>query len=427
MSQRLLIVGAGHAHLGVLAALARRPLPDTSVTVVTPYPRQIYSGMLPGWLAGRYTIDELSIPVEPVVRRAGAELLQARVTGLNLERRLAYTDAGYSIDFDFVSLDIGASQELGGIRGAAAGALAIRPLEDFLLRWRDLRDWLAQATQPVTLTIVGGGAAGVEIALAVAAGAAGAARPGGWAGGAGDGAAAAGVAAGVAGVARVAGPAAASGPAAVTDEANAFGTSEGAGWQPLLRVQLVAGRDGVAPTLPASARDRLLRALARGGIRVIEDQAEEIGEGTMLLADGGELTTDAVVIAIGAGAPAWPAKAGLAVDRRGFVVVNRHLQSTSHPFVFAAGDCATLIEHPRPKSGVYAVRAGLPLAENLRRHAQQRPLRSFVPQARALSLMATGRPYAIGCWGGFSFEGRWAWRWKEWLDLRFVRGFQRGG
>ena len=153
---------------------------------------------------------------------------------------------------------------------------------------------------------------------------------------------------------------------------------------------------------------------------MIDDSAVEIGARTILLAAGGELTTDGVLLATGAAAAQWPAAAGLAVDRRGFVEVDTTLRSTSHPFVFATGDCATMIDHPRPKSGVYAVRAGPALARNLRRSVSRAPLDRYVPPSRALNLMVTGRRRAIGTWGGFSFEGVWAWRWKDWIDRRFM-------
>jgi selenide,water dikinase len=114
------------------------------------------------------------------------------------------------------------------------------------------------------------------------------------------------------------------------------------------------------------------------------------------------------------------AQAGLAVDARGFIAVDEHLRSTSHPFVFATGDCATMVEHPRPKSGVYAVRAGPPLAFNLRRIAAERAPQRYLPQRRALYLLATGPQHAIGVWGKLVAEGDWVWRWKDWIDRRFM-------
>ncbi len=117
---------------------------------------------------------------------------------------------------------------------------------------------------------------------------------------------------------------------------------------------------------------------------------------------------------------AWLRDAQLALDDRGFIAVNSHLQSISHPFVFAAGDVATLIETPRPKSGVYAVRAAKPLAANLIAALTGKPLRTFSPQRRALYLISTGPKHAIASWGGFAVAGRWVWRWKNRIDRDYI-------
>jgi selenide,water dikinase len=136
------------------------------------------------------------------------------------------------------------------------------------------------------------------------------------------------------------------------------------------------------------------------------------------------IEADAIVWATGAGAPAWPAGSGLALDAEGFISVEASLQSVSHTDVFAAGDCASVRRQPHPKSGVYAVRQGPLLAENLRRRLENRALTAFKPQPRALALLSSADHRAIGLYGPLVFEGAWVWRWKDRIDRRFVARYR---
>ncbi len=373
--RRLLLVGGGHAHLGVLKSFAERPLADVEVTLVTPHARQIYSGMLPGWIAGHYTVDQIGIALAPLAERAGAKLVTGHVTGLDLQARQAHVmdlrkeAALFELPFDVVSIDTGPVLDTSAIAGSQEHAIALRPLEQFITLWPRVHiQMMANAIEggeTSTLSVIGGGAGGVEVALAIA-----------WR-------------------AHIA--------------------------QVPLRVQLVAGQAGVMPGAPAAVRERVLRALPARGVRVIDDDAVGVDRGTAVLAQGGEVVSEATLLVTGAAAAEWPRASGLAVDGRGFIGINDCLQSLSHPFVFAAGDCASMIDHPRAKSGVYAVRAGAPLAENLRRACAGTALKRWTPQRRALYLFSTGPRHAIACWGALTAEGAWVWRWKDRIDRRFVQ------
>ena len=369
--KHLVLAGAGHAHLVVLEALAHRPLRDVRVTLLSPVGEQVYSGMLPGWMAGLYTRRECLIDVAAFAAHAGAEFVAMRLRRLDAAHRRIETDRGTTLDYDLLSVNTGAHLNLDAIEGLRQHGIALRPLESFLSVWDRMQSQFGSSSRPFTVSVIGGGAGGVELAFAVAARARSSAVP--------------------------------------------------------LRVQLIAGRDGLLPTLADSVRDRVAHWLPLRQVRLVEHDAVRIEHDHVILDDGAQLASDISIVAIGAHAAAWPRAAGLAVDDRGFIRVNEFLQSTSHPQVFAAGDCATIDDHPRPKSGVYAVRAGQPLARNLRNALAGRPLVRYVPQPRATYLLATGPRHGIAAWGGFSAEGAWVWRFKDRIDRRFMARYPRPG
>jgi pyridine nucleotide-disulfide oxidoreductase family protein len=369
--KRLLLAGGGQAHVFVLRELARKGRDlgrDVEVVLVTPHERLLYSGMLPGWIAGHYALADLTIPLAPLAAAAGARLVSARVAGLDLERRVAFTDTGAALPFDWMSIATGPVIDFDAIAGAADYALPLRPLENFVAGWERIQRHVLTARETVRATIIGAGAGGCEIALAIA---------------------------------------------------HRMQTS------PIpLRVQLLTGDAPILPGHSAHARRLMHEALLAAGVRLIEAVAQQIEADTVVLEGGSTLASDVTLLITGAAAPAWPATAGLATDERGFIAVNEKLQSTSHPFIFAAGDVATLIDHPRPKSGVYAVRAGPPLAANVLAALAGQRLGRYRPQRRALYLLATGPQHAIASWGPLAWAGNWVWRWKDRIDRAYVSKFR---
>jgi selenide,water dikinase len=188
--------------------------------------------------------------------------------------------------------------------------------------------------------------------------------------------------------------------------------------------QLVTDVDVLLPAHNDRTRRIFRRLLAAREVEVhLSSRVVRVERGTVFAANGYRVAGDAIVWATGAAASPRLAASGLAVDDQGFVAVDETLRSTSHRHVFATGDCATILGHPRPKSGVYAVRQGPPLARNLRAAVEGRPLERYVPQVRSLALISTGDRYAVATRGGWALEGRWVWRWKDWIDRRFMRRY----
>ena len=152
-------------------------------------------------------------------------------------------------------------------------------------------------------------------------------------------------------------------------------------------------------------------------------KATEVRADAVLVEGNGPVALDEVFWTTRAAPAAWLADTGLALDAEGFIRVTETLQSVSHPDVFAAGDIASIEGHAPPKSGVYAVRSGPPLAGNLRRMLEGRRLVAYKPQREALYLISTGERYALGARNGFTFEGAWVWKLKDFIDRRFMAKF----
>ena len=366
--KRLILLGGGHAHLKVLADLAEQPLAGWDVQLVTPFRRQIYSGMLPGWIAGHYPLQRCSIALDALAARAGIAFHQTAAVGLDLGSNALACADGRLRTFDVLSLDIGPAPALDGLPGAVDHALPIRPIEGFAAAWPSLVKQIAGRSTHFGLIVLGAGAAGLELAFAVR-------------------------------------------HRALQE-----------GWRHL-QVSLV-GSD-VLPLEGASgiARARAMRALSRRQIGWHGSRrAARIGQGNINFTQGDALAFDGCLVATGAAAPAWLSASGLATDDGGFVRVGETLQSTSHPNILAGGDVASTPWH-LPRSGVYAVRAGPVLSENLRAICGGRPPRPWTPQARALYLVSTGDRNALALWGRWCWEGRWVWRWKDRIDRAFVQRY----
>jgi pyridine nucleotide-disulfide oxidoreductase family protein len=364
--KRLVLLGGGHAHVHVLRALARAPLPDTQVSLVSPFDHTIYSGMVPGCVAGHYALDACRIPLDALARAAGVGCMQTAATAIDAGARVVtLADAG-SAEYDMLSIDTGSTFPRNIIPGARLHALAIRPMETFVSQMEeviaspDVRD----------VAVIGGGAGGFELAMALQY--------------------------------RL----------AARDGRDAH-------------VTLICGAAEPLAGYPAATVRRALRALKTQRITVVPGNCRQILGDHVLLEHGTRVACDVAVLAIGSHAPAWLQGSGLALDDKGYVSTGATLQSLSHPEVFAAGDVASRVDAPHAKSGVHAVRAGPPLVRNLRRLAAGLEPVRYRPPQRTLNLLSCGRKSAIATWGGLSLRGDWLWTWKDHIDRAFVARYRR--
>lgn len=368
----LLLLGGGHAHLFVLEAFAKAPIPDVRAVLVTPTQLAPYSGMMPGVIAGHYRYDQGCVDLRPLCEAAGCELTLTRGESVDLAAQRVVCADGRSFDYDFLSLDTGSTPGTFDLPGVAEHAHPVKPIDRFVA---DLNFYCARLAPDRSghVAVVGAGASGCEVLLAL------------------------------------------------QYRIEKLSAAQRAG---IVDFTLVSDEASPLCGLPESAQRRMTRLLESAGVRVaFGSPAIGANAGAVLLANGREIEADFIAWATGTSAPQWPKNAGLTCDDEGFVLIDACLRSVSHPNVFAAGDIATMVGQPRPKAGVYAVRAGPPLAHNLRAALAGTEPSEYLPQEGAVTLISTGEKNAIGIWGPLCWEGEWVWSVKDRIDRRFIDRF----
>ena len=364
--KRLILAGGGHAHLSVLETLARNQPGGIETVLVTPSRLQIYSGMLPGWMAGHYLQRECEIDLLPLAELGLVRVVKDRIAGLDADRHRVRLAGGELIEYDLLSLDVGSDIDVAELERAGEKLLPVRPLDAFFDGWPQTVT-AARHERGYRLVVVGGGAAGVEIALAAR---------------------------------------------------QAFRNS---GIDS--RVDLVVSDAGLLAGHASGVRRRIARILRSADVVVHALQARGTETG-VALSDGSQLPADRIIAATGARAPAWLKTSGLRLDRNSYIAVDATYRSVSHQNVFAAGDVSARKDVSVARSGVHAVHAGPVLAENLLAALQGGSMRTYQPRDYSLYLLACGPRYAVASWGRWSAEGAWVWYWKDWIDRHFVQHFE---
>ena len=375
-NKQLLLVGGGHSHVTVIKQLGMRPIPGVKVTLVTPSLKTPYSGMLPGCIAGHYQASDIYIDLAKLCQAAGIDWVLDEICGVDPGQQTVTFSHRPSLQYDVLSLDVGITPDTRGLSGDAHLITPVKPIASFIDRWQDC---LQRLMSKDSIAIVGGGAASVEIALAIA--------------------------------------------TALTSKRGAQAEAGETGG-PCQDIHLISASEHLLPEAPSRVRRAIIRALDRYGVRLTTGVHVTGYEHRVLRgANGASIPASEVIWATGARPMPWLGGSGLDLDEHGYVLVAPTLQSVSHPNVFAAGDTATMEMDPRPKAGVYAVRQGPILAANLRAYLESQSLNSYKPQSEHLALIALGEQRAIGFRNGVSFSGHWVWRMKDRIDRRFLAQF----
>ena len=374
-AQDLVLIGAGHTNLHIVRMWRARPIPRVRVTLISAFNRATYSGMLPGTLAGLYEPREMEVDLDRLAAASGVRVIYEEAVGLNSVQQQVLLADRPPLSYDVAAIGIGSEPIISEPLRQQPAVLSIKPMATF---HRRLQERLADVTQngnetaTVSVVIVGGGAAGVEVTFCLHAYLA---------------------------------------KRLISAQLHLIDAGE-----TILR--------GYLPKMQRLAREEMER---RGIVTHLQQRVANFDGHQLTLEDGRTIAADVIITATTAAPPPVLDNFDLAQADDGFLATRPTLQSTSVDNVFVVGDTATFLDSPVPKAGVYAVRQGPVLWENLERSFQNQPLREFHPQSSFLSLLATGDGKAIGQYRGRAFHNQLAWRWKDYLDRKFMKRHQEYG
>ncbi|CAJ1424736.1 unnamed protein product [Effrenium voratum] len=378
--QDLVLVGGGHSHVHVLRMLGMEPVPGVRVTLVTRDVETPYSGMLPGHIAGLYTREECHLDLNILARFARVRLVHASVEGIDLQKkRVILAGDRPPLSYDVLSINIGSAPKVQEDAGEA-GVTPVKPIDGFGARWDALLRTVPSWQGERRLLVVGGGAGGFELAMSI--------------------------------------------KARLTKELAALESSA------VVHVALVS-RATLLPQHTSGARALARQALKQKGIELISGcDVSHAENGRLYCHDGRSLHYDDCIWCTQGSPQQWVGTCGLRVDREGFLLVDQQLRCSGNGQdvgpVFAGGDIATVLDHPRPKAGVFAVMAGMVLWINLRATLRSEKLVTYWPQQSFLGLLNLGDGSCIASRGSLGAQGEWLWGLKDWIDRRWMWNYCQG-
>ncbi|EKJ99648.1 pyridine nucleotide-disulfide oxidoreductase family protein [Rhodopirellula baltica SH28] len=368
--KKIVLLGIGHTNAHVLKQWADHPIAHCDLICISPFPVATYSGMLPGTLGEQFTEEEMQIDLRAMADQAGATLIIAKSTSIDLDTNQIHFSDHVPVSFDVLSIGIG-SMPAGWNEHESPLIVPTKPMQTFLRRLSERIDCVDDSKSTnKRVAIVGGGVASIEIALCL------------------------------------------------HEHLRKQGRLD------RVQLDLFSRSPSVSDELNARSQETILQLLAARNIQTHFNSAvTEIGDDSLTTSEGKTLPFDAVVWATGAAPPTILHQTQLDTDDHGFVATFDTLQSLSHQHVFSVGDAGTIVRNPAPKAGVTAVRQSPILWHNLRAFVAETPLKRFRSRKTFLKILNTGDGKGLLDYGWFSFHARWCWTLKTWIDRRFIRQF----
>lgn len=345
------------------------PIPEASLTLISSEALTPYSGMIPGLIAGHYAFKDCHIDLMKLCQWAGIRFVCGKVHTINSFTKQVYYGRQPPLSYDFLSINVGSQPALHQIQGASAYGHPVKPIEHFLQEWRHWYDSIHCLSYSPRVVVIGGGAAGIEILLAM--------------------------------------------HYTIHRKISVHSS-----------FTLVCADQQILSSHHKQVQDFFDHHLQSLGITVIRGKrVMSVNEHQIILNDLTTLNYDFAAWCLHATAQPWLKESGIQCDEKGFVLVDQYLRSISHPDIFACGDAASFIPASLPKAGVYAVRQGPVLARNIAALLNNQRLSPYKPQRHYLSIITTGDRNAVASRGCFFAKGKWVWYWKKLIDQSFMARF----
>jgi pyridine nucleotide-disulfide oxidoreductase family protein len=367
----LVFIGGGHSHAIALKLWGEKPLLGINITLISNVENTPYSGMLPAYLAGDYNYQESHINLKKLCQFAKIILIIDEVTNINYQHRKIICKSGKKINFDLLSIDIGSNPKIDNIEGANLYGIPAKPVPFLLKKWQEIiKNSEENNSKKLTLTFIGGGAGGVELAI------------------------------------------------------NTHKKLTKILSPEKLTINLIHKGNRILSTHNEWVSYKLTEILLNKNINIyLNSTVKTIKKEKIILTSGKEIISNYHFLVTEASAPLWLKNSSIYTDKNGFILIKNTLQSINCDFIFATGDIATMINYPHPKAGVFAVKQGKPLYENLCNFLNNKPLKSYYPQKYYLNLIGVSNETAIASWGYFSWESPLLWHLKKYLDTTFMEQF----
>ncbi|MCH1496935.1 MAG: selenide, water dikinase SelD [Rubripirellula sp.] len=368
--KRVILLGIGHTNAHVLGQWIMKAPKDTELVCVSDQPAATYSGMLPAVLAGQRPVSAMTIDLVKLCAAASARLIIEQVTGIDAEKQTVQFAERPELHYDLLSIGIGSSTATITADPSTTPnlAISIKPMQSFLQRLTDRLHHLAHQDpqRELQVVVIGGGVASIEVCLCL--------------------------------------------PAYIESVIpNPY------------RISLVTSNQRPANELNGRAAGILEEELRRRGVQTVtESRVASISDQAINFNDKTLLKTDLAITSTGAAAPSLLKSLPFEKDEGGFLLVDDQLLAKGSNCVFAVGDCSSHYQKPLPKSGVYAVRQGPTLWNNLLRALREQPLAPFKPQTQFLKLINLGDGRALAHRGNLTATGQWVLNWKHRIDDRFI-------